>query len=174
MTHRFKHTLYSTILCWRFPFLKYYDTKDKFIQTSCWYYAVNPGWRRIALQMFEEIREALKRDNRQLSEFRIYDIKEKNGYLTVDCSGGFHDDTQKIVEKYEYISFRTCCVCGRPAYGYTDHHVWTLPYCRHCAPVNTPIYKFGTEEDKWYGVYSLNDKGLNPVYLNEKREETTK
>ena len=167
--NKFKKKLFSTVLCIRFPFLKHYNTKDKFFQETCWYYSVNPGWRRLALQMFEEIRSTLKREGKPLNSFRIYDVKEKYGELVVDCSGGYNDDVTKIIEKYEYISFRTCNVCGRPAFGYTDKIPWMLPYCEDCAPRNTPIHKFGTENDHWYDHYSLLDKGNEPIVFSDEK-----
>ena len=95
--------------------------------------------------------------------FRIYDLKEKDGCLDIDCNGGFGDDVTKIVEKYEYISLRTCIMCGRPAYGYTDG--WITPYCEDCAEkLGVPLVPYYTEEDKWYGYYK---------YESKKNEETS-
>ena len=143
---RFKQTVYSTILCIRYPFLKHYWMRHKLIQRTCWYYSFYDGWKKMALQMCEEIRDLEKCDK---CKFRIYDIKTVDGYLTIDC-GGSHD-MHKVADKYEYISARTCIVCGRPAYCYLDGHA--SPYCRHCAPKGWKAYKYGTEEDKWYGTY---------------------
>lgn len=164
---KFKKSIKATILCWRFPFLKFWEEREKFWQESCWYYAVDYGWRRIALQMFEEIRRQLKLENNPLNSFRIFDIKEKNGELVVNFSGSFCSSVEKIVQKYEYISFRTCNICGEPAYGYT-YKDWIRPYCYGCAPRGVDIYKFGTESNKWYDTYSLMDKGEKPVILSDK------
>ena len=149
---RIKRAVQSTILCWRYPFLAYYADRKKLIKPSCWYFAVDEGWKYLALQMFREIRRSIKRDG---GSFRIYDIKEKDGYMTVDCGGT--KDIEKIVDKYEYISFRTCVCCGRPALGYTDRHPWTRPYCEKHAPKGVKFYKFGTEEDKWFGTYVVGE-----------------
>jgi len=169
---RVKRAIYSTILCARFPFLKYYDREHKFFQNTCWYFAIDYGWRKIAMQMFEEIRYSLKRSKQPLTSFRIYDIKQKYGFLDIGCSGGLYDEVSKIVEKYEYISGLTCNVCGRPAYGYTKG--WVMPYCRHCAPRNVPIYEYGTERSKWYDTYMLSKKGDEPVILPDYRSMINK
>ena len=166
---KLKKTICATVLCWRFPFLKPRQNKDNFWQSTCWYYSVDFGWRRIFLQMCEEIRDILKRDGKELTSFVIYDLKQKYGYLDINCNSGLFEDTQKIVEKYEYISFLTCNICGRPAFGYTKG--WILPYCKNCAPKNTPIYKFGTQENKWYGAYSLLDNGKEPIILEEEKTQ---
>lgn len=168
---KIKRIICATILCWRFPFLKYYQYRNKFWQDSCWYYAVDEGWRYLALQMFEEIRRELKREGKPFDSFRIYDVKEKQGCLDINCSGDYDSSVEKIVDKYDYISFRTCNKCGAPAFGYTEHP-WILPYCKRCAPRNTEIYKFGTPKNKWYGVYSLMDKGDKPVVLPEENKTT--
>lgn len=166
-----KRTVCATVLCLRFPFLKYYSDKNKFWQTSCWYYAVDPGWRKIALQMFEEIRYSLKKEGTPLKLFRIYDIKQKMGHLDVDCMGGFDSDIFKIVQKYEYISERTCNICGAPAFGYTKG--WILPYCKKCAPRGIPIYEYGTEEDPWYGSFRYGKDGKEPVVIPSDDKDIT-
>ena len=170
---RFKKSVFATILCLRFPFLKPYNAKGRFWQTTCWFYSVDEGWRRLALQMFEEIRTSLNKNRQPLSSFHIYDIKQKYGYLIVDCSGGLESEIFKIIQKYEYISFRTCNRCGAPAHGYTLG--WILPYCKDCAPDNQPMRVFGTKEDKWYGCYTIftaKDKEETPTENNLEDEDS--
>lgn len=142
-------TINTTLLCIKYPFLKYFYRRGKLVQKSCWYYAVEYGWRYIFLQMCEEIKRSMKRDKFPLDTFMIYDIKEKNGELDIDA-GGPGKDIDKIIHKYEYISFRTCIRCGRPAYGYTTP--WVEPYCDKCCNKDG-LKPFYTEEDKWYGCY---------------------
>ena len=148
--NKFTKTIQSTLLCIRYPFLKYFYCKDKLIQKSCWYFAVDKGWRYIALQMFREIRREMKRVKVPLSRFHIYDIKEKYGALDIDCNS--FGDISKIVEKYEYISAHTCNICGRQAYGYTDGYI--LPYCADCGK-DKNLIPYYTKDDKWYGYYKI-------------------
>ena len=155
--NKIKRALKATYLCWKYPFLTHKVDEGKFIKTTCWYFSVPEGWRSVALQMFQEIKDSIKRDG---GSFRIYDVKEKNGYLDVDC--GATEDIHNIVLKYEYITEHTCIRCGRPAYYYTEG--WVAPYCKKHAPKGVSLRKYGTEEDKWYGAYTV---GLssNPIIL---------
>lgn len=163
---KFLKTINCTLLCLKYPFLKHEYQKDKFLQNTCWYFAVNHGWRYIFLQMCEEIKRSLKRDGLPLTSFRIYDINEDDGVMEIDCSGGFDEDVTKIVEKYEYISFRTCIKCGRPAYGYASK--WVAPYCKECGS-GIEMKPFYTEEDNWYGYTRWND---TKTPTNEQQENS--
>ena len=155
--NKIKRALKATYLCWKYPFLTHNVDEGKLIKTTCWYFSVPEGWRAVALQMFQEIKDSIKRDG---GGFRIYDVKEKDGYLDIDC--GATEDIHNIVLKYEYITEHTCIRCGRPAYYYTEG--WVAPYCKKHAPKGVPLRKYGTEEDKWYGAYTV---GLssNPIIL---------
>ena len=159
--YRLRKTIANTIICHRYPFLKHYSDSRKFFIRSCWFDAIEPGWRHIALQMFEEIKRAMAIE--QVS-FRILGIKEKDGSMCINYSAG-GEDIHKIITKYEYISFHTCVKCGRPAYGYTKG--WVEPYCKKCMPKHTPVFEFGTESDKWYDAYTYGKKGDQPVYFGK-------
>lgn len=68
--------------------------------------------------------------------------------------GGAPEDVNKIIQKYEFISFRTCIDCGEPAAGYTEG--WIEPYCDKCAEKRgVELRKFGTEDNTWYGYYQF-------------------
>ena len=168
---KIKKAIISTLLCLRYPFLKLYylDKKQKarVLQKSCWYYSVPVGWRRISLLMFEEIRRELRKSNQPLDNFTIFDVKEKYGYLDLNTNGT--RAIEKILTKYEYISSMTCIVCGDNAFGYTDG--WILPYCLRCAPLKTPMHKYGTERDKWYGSYSLMEKGDKTISFDDEKQK---
>ena len=80
----------------------------------------------------------------------IYDIKEKYGELRIEVNIASHY-VNKVIEKYEYISYRTCGICGLPADKLSDG--WIFPYCKKCAD-KTTVIGFEDFED-WYGYKSI-------------------
>ena len=72
---------------------------------------------------------------------------------------GGTEETNKIIAKYEYISWHTCIECGRTADYITRG--WIEPYCKKHLPEGydpedpEQVKKFYTEENKWYGHYRL-------------------
>ena len=149
---KLKKSIFSTLLCIRFPFLKYNGVKNRFWQSTCWYYHVEYGWRKIALQMFEEIRCAIKDNMLPNDVLSIYDMKEKYGCLDIGYTLSIKCDViDKIILKYEYISFRTCIVCGAPAYGVTKG--WVYPVCKRCKSNGVQVDEFGTLDNPWYDSY---------------------
>ena len=147
------------------------------IPTYSWYDAIPHGWRKaFGLQMMKEIKAELLRvgGRKDLRSMRITDVKEKWGSLQVYCSSC--GDVHKIIEKYEYISFRTCIKCGRPAHGVTNG--WVTPLCEDCFHNSksismTPFYR---EETKWYGYTGSQGDNtiINKKYIDDvkKQEET--
>lgn len=126
--------IYTTYLCIRFPFLKSrgLDNKPsyKFLQWGSWYGCIPKGWRKaFGIQLCKELKDALKRCN-YLKKYRIIDVKEKFGALNIYDCGAPIRDVHDIVNKYEYISARTCIECGRPARYFTTG--WFSPYCEDC------------------------------------------
>lgn len=123
--------------------------------------ALDDGWRKaFGLQICQEIKESLLRDGgkKLLRKYRIIQIKEKYGHLEW-YSTWYTKEITKIIQKYEYISFRTCIYCGKPAYGYTGGYV--LPYCEDCADdyAKAHMHVFGSSEDEtWYGYFSTKNK----------------
>jgi len=94
------------------------------------------GWRKtFGIQMCKEIKRALI-DNggrKKLRNYRINDIKEKYGSLRwYDLNGC--EEVNKIINKYEYISLRTCISCGKTADYVTQG--WIEPYCKDCIDDN--------------------------------------
>lgn len=110
------------------------------------------GWRKtFGVQMCKELKSALKKTG-SLKHYRILDIKEKYGTLRWYDNGG-NVDTNKIIDKYEYISARTCCVCGAPATCITPVEYWKCPYCDNCAPKQSRyLLDYGLDGLSWYGV----------------------
>lgn len=141
------------------------------------------GWKKaFGIQMCKEIKHALIKvgGRKALYKYRITQIKEKYGelrwYDEYSCI-----DVHKIIQKYEYISTRTCINCGDLATGYTPYEYWKSPYCDNCRPKNSKYFinfglkiRVGNEEyasDSWYGytgdINHRTDK-LNEVKNNYK------
>ena len=155
ITNRFKWIRYKILKIWH----------DKILQVICWiptYTELNSmdkGWRKcFGIQMCKEIKDALIEagGRKLLRNYRIMQIKEKFG---MNCwyDNGAPQDVNKIVQKYEFISFRTCIDCGAPAAGYTEG--WIEPYCDKCAEKRgVELKKFGTKDNTWYGYYTWSPK----------------
>ena len=160
--------VYNTFLCIRFPFLKLRDYKDipmyPVLQWTTWYGGIPKGWRKaFGIQLCTELKKALKQCN-YLKEYRITDVKEKYGTLQIYDCGAPGRDVRDIINKYDYISARTCIECGRPARYFTTG--WLSPYCEDCIDE----YRKSMAEEyytdiPWYGWtsgdYYLKHKGNN-------------
>ena len=211
--NEFVHTLYSTYLCIRFPFLytrnvytglhytnwKMYDKINELHEKAYgvgvygnnkeyvpvldrelakvayhilyWFHNVflqiifclprhnyldmmPIGWRKaFGIRMCEDIKKALLDEGgyKHLYNYRIMDIKEKYGSLRW-YDVGSSKKVQKIIAMYEYISFRTCIICGDLADGFTEG--WISPYCTKCEKEEN-LTLFGTQEHPWYDWYKV-------------------
>lgn len=118
-----------------------------FIPTYTELDAMPKGWRKcFGIQMCKEIKASLKRSN-YLYKYRIMQIKEKYGSLRW-YDGAAPEEVHRIIQKYEYISERTCILCGRPATKISNG--WLSPYCDDC--YNKYFNDEQYEEFKnWYG-----------------------
>lgn len=120
----------------RFPFLRPRDwggnpIPDEKLDFAFTFLDEMPtGWRNaFGEQLCEEISEALTKNNIPLEKYQVLQVKEKFGYLhwyDVGCK-----DTNDVIRKYEDISERTCCRCGKPATKISRG--WICPYCDDCA-----------------------------------------
>lgn len=139
----------SSYMCLRFPFLKFHSSKGPIVK-SCWLWQIDKGWRKaFGIQMCKEIKASLKR-NGCLKTYRFTSVKEKYGVLTI-YDDGAPGEVHDIINKYEYISARTCINCGRPALYRTAG--WVEPYCDDCiksAGTNMEPLK-AYEDYEWYG-----------------------
>lgn len=153
--NNFIKTAYNTYLCIRFPFLKFRKVDDtlvyKVFQRSSWYECIEKGWRKaFGIQLCKELKDALKRCD-YLHKYRICDVKEKFGTLRIYDEGSPQgSDVQDIINKYDYISFRTCIKCGRPAKYVSSG--WISPYCEDCLDDNGKAHAEKFYSDiPWYG-----------------------
>lgn len=147
--------------------MKFYDYLELFLGVFHMipYYTeligMDAGWRKaFGIQMCKEIKRALldAGGRKMLHAYRITDIKEKYGSLRWYDTGA-PEEVEKIIAKYEYISQRTCIVCGKPADYVTRG--WVEPYCKDHLPEKIDpddpeqVVKFYTEENPWYGAYKI-------------------
>lgn len=92
--------------------------------------AMPTGWRKaFGEQMCEELRDALISTN-YLDEYRVAQIKEKNGVLR--WYDFCHTERMRsIIQKYEERSKCSCIICGAAATMLSTG--WHAPYCDACA-----------------------------------------
>ena len=131
--------------------------------------ALDSGWRKaFGIYICKDLKKALLADGgrKRLRQYRIDQIKEKYGRLCWYDHGG-NEEVDKIITKYEYISWHTCIECGKPADYITKG--WIEPYCKDCLPERynpedeKAVGKFYTEENPWYSYIR---------YSFKKKEET--
>lgn len=121
-----------------------------FIPTYTELDAMPKGWRKcFGISICKEIKASLKRHN-CLKEYRITQIKEKFGGLRW-YDAGAPEEVNKIIQKYEYISEKTCIVCGRPAAKISRG--WISPYCDDCYKPRYQDESYSVFKD-WYGWIS--------------------
>lgn len=140
----------STYLCYKYPFLKLHDRRNKFFQSWNYLYCVPEGWRKaFGTQLCEELKQSFLKTNKQmLKTYEILDIKEKFGMLAWYDSSNTHEG-HNILKKYENISRYTCVCCGKPARVQTLG--WICPYCEDCKPDNQQYVHFGHKGFEYYG-----------------------
>lgn len=92
------------------------------------------GWKAaFGKKMCEDIQGVLVKHN-CVDLFRVVQVKEKFGSLRFYFEGlpmPCHNEVHEIVMKYEEISSRTCCICGKKAEYISSG--WICPYCGDCA-----------------------------------------
>lgn len=109
----------------RYPFIADPDDPD-----YTWLDGMPDGWRKaFGEKMCEEIRNALISEG-MLETYKVFQVKEKYGGLRWYDSGGT-EETEKIIDKYERLSYRTCVNCGKPATCVSAGYI--LPFCDKCA-----------------------------------------
>lgn len=123
------YSLKCLLINLRFPFLVITDWEGKKYWTSSQYFDLPDGWRKcFGLKICKEIKKELKKTKNK--EYHVTQIKEKFGSLRW-YSNHTTESIEKIIEKYEKISARTCIYCGKE----TDYLTlgWIVPICMSCA-----------------------------------------
>lgn len=92
--------------------------------------AMPTGWRKaFGLQMCKEIKQELLKTKGHMRDYRIDQIKEKYGGLRW-YDHNTTEGVQRIIRKYEALSYVTCVDCGKPATKISKG--WICPYCDDC------------------------------------------
>ena len=124
--------------------------------------ALDSGWRKaFGIYICKDLKKALLADGgrKRLRMYGIDQIKEKYGVLCWYDHGG-NEETNNILAKYEYISERTCIVCGKSADYVTKG--WIEPYCKEHLPEwvdpedEEQVHTYYTKEFPFYGHYRIN------------------
>ena len=99
-----------------------------------WLSLIPKGWVELARKMIEEC-EAID------PTYCICDLKEKWGTLDIiaNCNMTYWREIDIIENKYEELSARTCCICGKPATKISTG--WICPYCDNCGDKDEKFYK---------------------------------
>lgn len=97
------------------------------------------GWvKAFGEQMCKEIKQALKEDNIDINAWRIDQLKEKFGAMRL-YPNIYGKALNTVINKYEKISAKTCCRCGKPATKISTG--WILPWCDDCGKDGEQYYK---------------------------------
>ena len=84
------------------------------------------GWCKLLWNMLQELEEVVDEN------FYFTQIKEKYGSLRVYYIGG-SDEVDRIIAKYEDLSYKTCERCGSP--GEANDDGWVRTLCKDCRKV---------------------------------------
>lgn len=111
--------------------INYLDIDDENIFTyiDC----APPGWAKLCEDLCAELKVLFDRVG-FTNEYKLCQVKEKYGSLRWYDNGApeeIWDEYQDIIEKYELLSEKTCCVCGAPATKISTG--WISPFCDECA-----------------------------------------
>lgn len=87
--------------------------------TSPGFFDINKGWYLLVKQLIEELINAGW-------DKKILQVKEKFGGLRF-YTAGLTEEQNKIVSKYESLSYKTCEECGEP--GKTNNSGWITTLC---------------------------------------------
>jgi len=118
------------VLCLRYPWLAInsgvYPWEDGYYYET-WLDCMPCGWKkRFGMNLVHDIDRFLKEHD--IKDYHIDQVKEKWGELCWYDNGP--KELHEIIERYEYISYNTCIVCGKDA-SYISQG-WISPYCNDC------------------------------------------
>lgn len=140
-----KNRINNFILCFKYPFL---IPRNVWTGKKCdYFYSFTEldkfpnGWRKaFGIKFCEDLKKALsKLSKKSRKEFRILDIKEKWGILSISTNF-VTEEIDEVLFKYEGISVSTCIHCGNKAEY--ESKGWISPYCEKCIKeLNIKKYK---------------------------------
>lgn len=98
-----------------------------------WYDCVPTGWRKLFLEMCDDINTVLEKYNIPKTDLKVHQVKEKYGDLRFYYGGlsdPANDEIHRIVNEYSNKSYYTCIECGKAATK--QSRSWICPYCDNC------------------------------------------
>ena len=128
------------ILCKKYPFLRIRNifSGEKYGYKNTELNFLPKGWNKaFGIKICKDIKAVLKKSkdkNFWKKAYRITEIKEKYGELRWYDFGVPHDvfdEYEKVIMKYEDLSKKTCCMCGKDA-KMRDLGGWYEPLCDKC------------------------------------------
>ena len=121
------------------------------------------GWRKaFGKQMSEDIKKAGKESRKRLGhkswkEMLVWEqIKEKYGSLRLYASAT--EEIQKVLDKYEYMSYGYCICCGKPVRYKTRG--WITFVCEDCFMVDLSRHVDENEKQRILKECRLTSKDL--------------
>lgn len=91
------------------------------------------GWAKLCEDLCAELKPLLEKAG-YVDEYKLCQVKEKFGGLRwYDCGipEPISDEYDTLIQKYEDLSYKTCCICGAPATKMSMG--WISPFCDKCA-----------------------------------------
>lgn len=120
-------------ICMEYPFLLPRDIDGSIDEEFDYQYLslgeIPFGWRKLFLQMCDDIRPILVKEG-VLDDFYFIQVKEKYNELVCYSNGAASLEVEEILQKYRYLSRYVCTRCGRPAEYETRGYL--ASYCMDC------------------------------------------
>ncbi|NMA85002.1 MAG: hypothetical protein GX962_14195 [Epulopiscium sp.] len=94
-------------------------------------YEYGSGWHDVIIELVMQIEDIYKKNNVDITDFKINQIKEKYGTLrfyAISSLGEVHD----LISEYEDKSKELCCECGEIG-SLHEKHGWSQTLCDKCA-----------------------------------------
>lgn len=118
-------------ICMKYPFLVPRDSNGVEVKDFDYEYLsleIPEGWYRLFLQMCEDIKPILEKEN-CLDDFYFVQVKEKYNHLI--CYSNIRiKEIQDVLSKYEVMAQYVCVNCGMPAVFLSKSYIES--FCDKC------------------------------------------
>lgn len=91
-----------------------------------------PGWNDLIIELFTKIEEIYEKNNVDVAEFRVDQIREKYARLDVWLHSSL-PEVNKLIQEYEDKSETICDSCGKEGMLHVDQTGYFLIMCDNCA-----------------------------------------
>ncbi len=92
------------------------------------------GWHNLIIELIGKIEEIYKKNNVDISEFKIDEIREKYGQLRFDAVSSI-SEVYNIISQYENKADTICDQCGEKG-SLCEKNGWLETLCEKCAYEN--------------------------------------